>query len=842
MIQNEFSTMDDTNDKPHQHQQHRPPSAARTSRSPPSPPTAAAGGTAPSAGRSHPDLDEPAAKLRLFEDSSVSRRQSDVSFLPPPPTASSSTHDIAICCHGDAGCFHGNDDRFGDYAVGGAADSAGGAGMEPEIADMQRDCGIGLWRPECLQRCANIKCFILVISILSMLSGMLSTGYLNSVITTIEKRFEIGSSISGLIAASYEFGSLVAVVFVSYLGGRRHIPLWLGLGVVFMAIGAMMFSLPHIIAETYTVRGGISNKTDDDDMCRAHHAIGGAAADGDKYGLYSDEQCIAENSGNAVHVFLLILAQILLGTGGTPIYTLGTTYIDNHIAKERAPAYIAFMYATGALGPVLGFALGALMLQFYVDSFVYDYTQLNIQPLHPRWVGCWWGGFIICGLLLLVTSTPFFAFPKVLQCEKDKLMKERVSTEENLSVHELERRMNYGKTIKDIPQSVYRLLRNPVYLITTLGICCEVSIASGFVVFLPKYLETQFGISNSLANLLTGLIAIPGAVVGIMIGGLVLNKFQLGPKGGIQLTLLLNVLSLMGFSVLFFLGCDNMKLAGATLPYYNSSGHVIEAANLTAMCNLDCDCSPNQVSLVCGVNSITYFSPCYAGCTNFYNAPIIEGVTYPVNKNYSDCSCILPDDSTMSAAPVFMAPIATSGPCLNSCGTLLPFMITLFVMTFMVAGTQMPLIMVTLRSVAEEEKAFALGLQFVVMRLLANIPSPIIFGKTIDSTCLHWKIQCNSAGACLIYDIEQFRYKYIGVSTVLKMTGIILFCSDWLLIKQRNESATYNLEPHNMVATASEPNISLAAVTPGGANGDEQTDELHRDQTQESFVSWNTTV
>ena len=60
----------------------------------------------------------------------------------------------------------------------------------------------------------------------------LDAGYVNSVITTIEKRFEIGSLWSGLIAASVEIGCLVAVVFVSYLGGCRHIPVWIGCGAI----------------------------------------------------------------------------------------------------------------------------------------------------------------------------------------------------------------------------------------------------------------------------------------------------------------------------------------------------------------------------------------------------------------------------------------------------------------------------------------------------------------------------------------------------------------------------------------------------------------------------------
>ena len=49
-------------------------------------------------------------------------------------------------------------------------------------------------------------------------------------------------------------------------------------------------------------------------------------------------------------------------------------------------------------------------------------------------------------------------------------------------------------------------------------------------------------------------------------------------------------------------------------------------------------------------------------------------------------------------------------------------MIVLFLSTLLVAATQMPLLMVVLRSVREEEKAFALGIQFVIFRLFGYIP------------------------------------------------------------------------------------------------------------------------
>lgn len=207
-----------------------------------------------------------------------------------------------------------------------------------QIQSDDRQCGIGKFRPNCIQGCASIKLFVVFMCMLITMSGTLSTGYLNSVITTIEKRFEIGSSISGLIAASYEFGSLVAVVFISYFGGRRHIPRWIGKGVILMGIGALLFALPHIIAKKYTVHQGIISNVTDENICR----IVGAKR--------SDENCIDKNSGNLAYVLILITAQILIGTGGTPIFTLGTTYIDNHVPKDKSPIYLGTCINTCTCG------------------------------------------------------------------------------------------------------------------------------------------------------------------------------------------------------------------------------------------------------------------------------------------------------------------------------------------------------------------------------------------------------------------------------------------------------------------------------------------------------------
>ena len=64
-------------------------------------------------------------------------------------------------------------------------------------------------------------------SAVRFIQGIVINGLINVVISTLERRFDLPSTKTGLISSTYDISTAILVVFVSYYGEKRHKVRWL---------------------------------------------------------------------------------------------------------------------------------------------------------------------------------------------------------------------------------------------------------------------------------------------------------------------------------------------------------------------------------------------------------------------------------------------------------------------------------------------------------------------------------------------------------------------------------------------------------------------------------------
>uniref|UniRef100_A0A8D1W3Z4 Solute carrier organic anion transporter family member n=1 Tax=Sus scrofa TaxID=9823 RepID=A0A8D1W3Z4_PIG len=423
---------------------------------------------------------------------------------------------------------------------------------------------------------SNIKIFLVSECALMLAQGTVGA-YLVSVLTTLERRFNLQSADVGVIASSFEIGNLALILFVSYFGARGHRPRLIGCGGIVMALGALLSALPEFLTHQYKYEAGeIRWGAEGRDVCAANGSGGDQGPDPDLI-------CRSRTATNMMYL-LLIGAQVLLGIGATPVQPLGVSYIDDHVRRKDSSLYIGILFTMLVFGPACGFILGSFCTKIYVDAVFIDTSNLDITPDDPRWIGAWWGGFLLCGALLFFSSLLMFGFPQSLPPHSDPALEseqamlpereyERPKPSNGVLRHPLEPDTSAScfQQLRVIPKVTKHLLSNPVFTCIILAACMEIAVVAGFAAFLGKYLEQQFNLTTSSANQLLGMTAIPCACLGIFLGGLLVKKLSLSALGAIRMAMLVNLVSTACYVSFLFLGCDTGPVAGVTVPYGNTS-------------------------------------------------------------------------------------------------------------------------------------------------------------------------------------------------------------------------------------------------------------------------------
>ncbi|CAN2390470.1 Solute carrier organic anion transporter family, partial [Pristimantis euphronides] len=333
---------------------------------------------------------------------------------------------------------------------------------------------------------------------LLQLSQLLLSGYLKSSISTIEKRFGISSQTSGILASFNEIGNTVLIVFVSYFGSRVHRPRFIGCGALVVCAAGFIMCLPHFIMGQYEYdRSVASTNSNATDICQPGLA-----------GLSSDQCETKTHKGNRDVLSILFIGQILLGIGGVPIQPFGISYIDDFASKRNSPLYIGILFAVTVMGPGVAFILGSAMLRYYVDIDKLPASEIVLTPKDPRWIGAWWLGFIVAASIVALTAIPYFFFPR--EIPKEQVPNESAEEKKSglmdafKSPPDTSEPMSLAKFIRVFPKVLLRTLKNPIYILVVLAQANLSAMVCGLATFMAKFLERQFSITASLANLMIG--------------------------------------------------------------------------------------------------------------------------------------------------------------------------------------------------------------------------------------------------------------------------------------------------------------------------------------------------
>uniref|UniRef100_A0A4W3GJB5 Uncharacterized protein n=1 Tax=Callorhinchus milii TaxID=7868 RepID=A0A4W3GJB5_CALMI len=69
----------------------------------------------------------------------------------------------------------------------------------------------------------------------------------------------------------------------------------------------------------------------------------------------------------------------------------------------------------------------------------------------------------------------------------------------------------------------------------------------------------------------------------------------------------------------------------------------------------------------------------------------------------------------------------------------------------------------------------------------AWLPGPILYGRVIDKTCIHWETKCGEQTACRYYDLDRFRIRYMGVQVLFECGALIcFFAASYFVTKRHN--------------------------------------------------------
>nr|CAD2179324.1 unnamed protein product [Meloidogyne enterolobii] len=633
-------------------------------------------------------------------------------------------------------------------------------------------CGVGSCTPDWLQKLHTAKWLLLFLGICAFNQSFVINAIFPVDLSTLEKRFHMTSTQTGIISSWYDLAVLLVVFPVCHWGNIGHKGRWIGIGSLIMGFGSFISAMPHFISSPWPIDNLNSS---DYGQCTNRIEL--------------NEHCESRRRGLLdawymnPYFLIFLLGQTFHGFGATPLFSLGTAYLDENVSQKSSPVYLAIHSMLTSIGPIFGLFIGGRLLQVYED---FDRVDLSTVPMKnsrdPRWVGAWWVGFLCCAIASGFISIPIMLFARELPEAKKHRLKDVNQVHANSQMDANDHLLKEKKNFSQLMKGCLNILRNPTFVAVMAIGNFEAIILNGFSAFMPKILETILSTTPTIGSYLSSVV-IFAAAGGVMIGGMVVRQMNLQVGGMLKMILICHLVALVLITCLL-VQCPSREFVGITLGYDRQKPKPGVTPSLIAQCNSQCHCT-NKWNPVCDKSTgLTYFSACYAGCE--YKEEI-----HSLGTVWRNCHCIAdinrplittttPRNITTSfnlTENPFLdsSPSMASGFCTKDCGwSLYLFLVLLFFSVVASFAAGIPNQQIMLRVIPFHQRTLGIAVNWTFHRLLGFIPGGILFGFMIDTTCQKWQhSDCGTRQSCLVHDQYRLAWTIMAVAVVCKLMAVL---------------------------------------------------------------------
>lgn len=218
-------------------------------------------------------------------------------------------------------------------------------------------CGWCRFRPAILAPLAHVWTFIVLYLLFSFTHGV-QGAYTISVLTTLERRFNLPSFLAGILVTISTVGYMISAVFMSFFFAKKNQPRLFAGCMILTSLCALLYVIPHFIygtgnnsIDTEHAQRQINSTAPSEgesgvglQLCFDGSEVGGGGGRGEgEERTCSAEMRQAADEGVAFVMPAMVLfaaSEILQGIAGAPIWTVGLAFIDDHTNPELSAKLI----------------------------------------------------------------------------------------------------------------------------------------------------------------------------------------------------------------------------------------------------------------------------------------------------------------------------------------------------------------------------------------------------------------------------------------------------------------------------------------------------------------------